>query len=201
MTVTVKVGIVGAGDVVREGLEALVAQDSELVLEPTCHPTDPGIDVLLYDAGSMVADGGAELFAILEGCPTPVIVVGRPLRPALAARALHHGAAAQVSLESPSEFILATVRAVSSGDRSQARDYPTAVIGGTALTSSEVQVLEGIALGLPNSAICADLHLSPNTVKSIIRNAYRKLGVTSRSQAVAWCLEQGFDGWQRDEMP
>jgi DNA-binding NarL/FixJ family response regulator len=74
------------------------------------------------------------------------------------------------------------------------------VIGGTALTSREVQVLEGIALGQPNSAICADLHLSPNTVKSIIRNAYRKLGVTSRSQAVAWCLEQGFDGWQRDEM-
>lgn len=195
-----KVGIVGAGDVVREGLEALVAQDDELVLEPTCDPTDPDIDVLLYDAGSMAADGGTELFGILEGCPAPVIVVGRPLRPALAARALHHGAVAQVSLESPSEFILATVRSVSSGDRSQARDFPTAVIGGTALTGREIQVLERIALGLPNSAICADLHLSPNTVKSIIRNAYRKLGVTSRSQAVAWCLEQGFDGWQRDEL-
>jgi DNA-binding CsgD family transcriptional regulator len=38
--------------------------------------------------------------------------------------------------------------------------------------------------------LCA---LSPNTVKSYVRSAYRKMGVTRRAQAVGWCLGHGFD--------
>ncbi len=35
--------------------------------------------------------------------------------------------------------------------------------------------------------------LSINSVKSYIRSAYRAMGVTSRSQAVRWCMERGLD--------
>ena len=29
-------------------------------------------------------------------------------------------------------------------------------------------------------------------MKTYIRTAYRRIGVTSRSQAVVWCLQHGF---------
>jgi DNA-binding CsgD family transcriptional regulator len=35
--------------------------------------------------------------------------------------------------------------------------------------------------------------LGINTIKSYIRTAYRKIGVTNRPQAVLWCLQHGFD--------
>jgi len=35
--------------------------------------------------------------------------------------------------------------------------------------------------------------LSVNTVKSYIRITYRKIGVTSRAQAVSWGLQSGFE--------
>jgi DNA-binding CsgD family transcriptional regulator len=34
--------------------------------------------------------------------------------------------------------------------------------------------------------------LRPNTVKSYIRNIYRKIGVSSRTQAVLWGVRHGF---------
>ena len=35
-------------------------------------------------------------------------------------------------------------------------------------------------------------YLSPNTVKTYVRSAYRKMGVTTRAQAVAWGIENGL---------
>jgi hypothetical protein len=46
---------------------------------------------------------------------------------------------------------------------------------------------------LPARAEVAALtSLSPNTVKSYIRSIYRKIGVSSRTQAVRWGIAQGF---------
>ena len=36
------------------------------------------------------------------------------------------------------------------------------------------------------------MFLSINSVKTYIRSAYRKIGVTPRSQAVLWGVENGF---------
>ena len=49
-----------------------------------------------------------------------------------------------------------------------------------------------IARGLSNKEIADQLYLSLNTVKSRIRAAYRRLGLTSRSQAVAWAIRHGL---------
>jgi LuxR family transcriptional regulator, maltose regulon positive regulatory protein len=53
------------------------------------------------------------------------------------------------------------------------------------LSEREVEVLQLIAEGLSNPAIAARLYLSQNTVKAHTRNIYGKLGVNSRTQAVA----------------
>lgn len=57
------------------------------------------------------------------------------------------------------------------------------------LTRRESQVLALIGRGLSNRHIATALFLTDNTVKSYIRNAYRKIGVLTRTQAVRWAIE------------
>ena len=60
------------------------------------------------------------------------------------------------------------------------------------LTAREREVLRLIAEGLSNQELAARLHLSPQTVKVHTRNIYSKLGVASRTQAVARGRDLGF---------
>jgi LuxR family maltose regulon positive regulatory protein len=53
------------------------------------------------------------------------------------------------------------------------------------LSNRELDVLQLIAEGLTNQDIASRLYLSLNTVKAHTRNIYSKLGVNSRTQAVA----------------
>ena len=53
------------------------------------------------------------------------------------------------------------------------------------LSKRELEVLELVAEGLPNQEIASRLVVSPNTVKVHTRNIHSKLGVHSRTQAVA----------------
>ena len=61
------------------------------------------------------------------------------------------------------------------------------------LSHREAQVLALITQGLSNAEIAATMFLSLNSVKSYIRSAYRKVGVTRRSQAVAWGIRNGLE--------
>ena len=60
------------------------------------------------------------------------------------------------------------------------------------LTPRESEVLALITQGLSNLEIVHRSGLSINSIKSYIRTAYRKIGVTSRSQAVLWGVEHGM---------
>lgn len=59
------------------------------------------------------------------------------------------------------------------------------------LSTREAQILALIASGLTNVEIAGTLYVSINTVKSCIRQAYRKIGVERRSQAVLWACQHG----------
>ena len=52
-------------------------------------------------------------------------------------------------------------------------------------SAAELAVLRGLATGLSRREIGAQLYISLNTVKTHTRELYRKLGVTSRADAVA----------------
>jgi DNA-binding CsgD family transcriptional regulator len=54
--------------------------------------------------------------------------------------------------------------------------------GWDSLTDSELTVLNLIAQGATNRSAAQQLHLSPHTVKTHVRNAFAKLGITSRAQ-------------------
>jgi LuxR family maltose regulon positive regulatory protein len=53
------------------------------------------------------------------------------------------------------------------------------------LTAAELRLLPLLSTHLSFPEIAAEMFLSPNTVKSQAYSLYRKLGASSRSQAVA----------------
>jgi DNA-binding NarL/FixJ family response regulator len=60
------------------------------------------------------------------------------------------------------------------------------------LTQRELEVLQRIAEGSNDRTIGESLHISEHTVRSHIKNLYRKLGVSSRAHAVAKALREGI---------
>ena len=71
------------------------------------------------------------------------------------------------------------------------------------LTPRESEVVALITQGKSNAEIAACTYLSANSVKTYVRSAYAKIGVTSRTQAVLWGVKhglhiehRGIDGWR-----
>jgi len=62
----------------------------------------------------------------------------------------------------------------------------------TLLTPREAEVVSLITQGFDNFSIAREACLSINSVKTYIRTAYRKMGVTTRSQAVLWGVRNGY---------
>ena len=64
----------------------------------------------------------------------------------------------------------------------------------SAQVAGALRALQLIASGLSNEEIAGRLYLSRNSVKSSVRSAYRKIGVTRRTQAAMWWVEHGAFG-------
>ena len=101
-----------------------------------------------------------------------------------------HGGAAFVSKSEQPDFLIDTVAAVAEGrmlfpflDVRAINQNPL----GT-LTRRELEVLSLLAAGQSNKQIAESQSVSPNTVKFHVRNLFEKLGVHSRSQAIALYL-------------
>jgi DNA-binding NarL/FixJ family response regulator len=181
-----RVAIVSPQEVCSRGLAAMLAE----------HPgrsvvTDVGqAEVVLYDAIGVHGSDGSDLVRLLRPSGPVVVAVSRDLRPDLRARALALGAHTWVSMSVRSRELVEAVEAAATG-----RDLPGRVdrLGAeVSLTPREVEVLALIAQGCSNLEIADRLYLSINSVKTYIRSAYAKIGATSRSRAVAWCLQNGF---------
>ena len=55
----------------------------------------------------------------------------------------------------------------------------------SSLTKRELDILRRLATGLPITQIAAALHISNNTIKTHLKNVYRKMNVESRDEAVS----------------
>jgi DNA-binding CsgD family transcriptional regulator len=71
----------------------------------------------------------------------------------------------------------------------------------TPLTRREREVLGLLAGGMSGAQIAAELFLSPETVRTHIRNAMGKLGASTRSQAVALALQRDEIGGEPEAAP
>jgi two-component system, NarL family, response regulator LiaR len=61
------------------------------------------------------------------------------------------------------------------------------------LPEREAEVLALIAQGYDNDQIAERLYISVNTVKSRIRNLYRRMGFQNRVEAAVWAVKHGFE--------
>jgi DNA-binding CsgD family transcriptional regulator len=70
------------------------------------------------------------------------------------------------------------------------RGRPLVDLRARGLTPREEEVVRMMASGRTNADVAAALELSPRTVQSHLQNAYRKLGVRTRSEAarIAWSV-------------
>ena len=73
-----------------------------------------------------------------------------------------------------------------------AQERGSSVPGASALTAAELRLLPMLATHLSFPEIAAEMFLSPHTIKSQTKSIYRKLGASSRSQAVTRARELGL---------
>lgn len=181
-----RVAICSAQEVVVKGLHAMLAEHAGrfVVVSPT------EADVVVYDTLGVHVDGGTELEHLVRAARACVLALSHDLRPDLRARALAQGAHAWISMSASSRELVEMVEAAADGRELPAQaDRLEPSLG---LTPREVEVLSLIAQGMSNLQVAERLYLSINSVKTYIRSAYAKIGATSRSRAVAWCLQHGF---------
>lgn len=60
------------------------------------------------------------------------------------------------------------------------------------LSAREAAIVSLIVAGLSNQEIAGALYMSMHSIKTHIRSAYRKMGVTSRTHAILWGVNHGF---------
>lgn len=61
------------------------------------------------------------------------------------------------------------------------------------LTEREREVLQRLTRGWTNDHIAGELSVTERTVRYHLSNIYNKLGVSGRSEAIAWAVRHGFD--------
>jgi two-component system, NarL family, response regulator DevR len=175
--------VVGSASNGREALEAVPSSGADVVLLDMRLPDAQGLDVLRQ----LVARPHAPAVLVLTVYDDHDLVIG-------AARA---GARGYVLKNASGDELVAAIRRIAGGGRYYADEIMAALIQGddrdnAGLTERELEVLRLLVDGLTNRDIGRQLYLSSDTVKTHLGNAYRKLGVTSRTQAVAVVLQRGL---------
>ncbi|MBA2953247.1 DNA-binding response regulator [Nocardioides sp. MAH-18] len=180
------------------GLAAMLAQHPDRVqivdlTTETDMSHDP--DLVLFDTFGRLPEEDAKLRQVIESNDAKVVVYSWDDYPEEAAR--RQGAAGYLSKSLSSADLVAGIVAIHEGrqptaptdDGDAELTWPGQVHG---LSAREAEMLTFIVRGLRNEEIARRAYLSINTVKTYIRTAYRKIGVTNRAQAVAWGFRNGF---------
>ena len=200
----VRVSVVNDFDVVVAGVRALLSPfaprvqvvDAQLGSGP-----DVPVDVALFDTFAAPLDWQLRLTEMARDMKVGAVAVYSFMTdPRAVEDSLAAGAAGFLAKSLSAEALVEGIESIAGGHRVVdlgARDggvsgdhWPAEDVG---LTPREAEMLSLIVRGYSNEEIARSRYLSPNTVKSYIREAYRKIGVTTRAQAVAWGMRHGLE--------
>ena len=118
---------------------------------------------------------------------TMFVVVSAHEEPGLIRACIDRGAVGYVPKSAPPEVLISALGKVLRGEIYLPDVMYESVDGGAAdvvLSRRQLEVLAGLARGLPTKSIAAGLQLSEYTVKEYLEEAYRALGVHNRTAAV-----------------
>jgi DNA-binding NarL/FixJ family response regulator len=199
-----RIAIVNDYEMVVAGIAAMLAphQDRIAIVELASGvEVVSDVDVILYDTFGQVQGDGVDLEDLVHGTSARVVIFSWNTQPELVERAITKGASGYLSKRMASTEIVEAPEAVHDGEivRPDVADADgDAGIGNwpgrdAGLTAREAEVLALITQGLSNQEIAERSYLSINSVKTYIRTAYRKIGVTRRAQAVVWGMTHGFE--------
>ncbi len=197
----IRLAIVDDYAVVVAGVAAfLAAEHIDVVETGASEPVLSDVDIVLYDTFGQIEGKGIDLMTSSATAAPRWSSTAGTSSPQLIEQALDEGACGYLSkvLTGP-EIVRALERVmrgevvVLTGDHETsvggAGDWPGRAAG---LSPREAEVIALITQGLSNQEIADRVFLSINSIKTYIRTAYRKMGVTSRTQAVIWGVGNGF---------
>ena len=185
-----RVAVMSPEPVVVAGLSAILGRHPSRIELVAHSVVSAEPDVVLYDVLGLVRSDVDELARLVRRTSAVVLAIRREQRPDLLDRALAHGAAGCLEMSIGETELLALLAATAMSPR---RAPSPGVVVDAGLSPRESEILVAIAQGLTNAEIADQSYLSINTVKTTIRGAYRKIGVSTRSQAVRWVLQHGLD--------
>jgi len=158
-------------------------------------------DVILMDLMMPDMDGATATRLIRQQYPRVQVVVLTSFKEeGLVRNALQAGAIGYLLKDVSADELARAIRAAHSGRATLSPEATQALVHaanqppapGHDLTERERVVLALMVEGLNNTQIAARLVVSPSTIKTHVSNILSKLGVASRSEAVALALRSGL---------
>jgi len=224
-----KIRILIADDhtVLRQGTRSLLAQEPDLEVvgeagdgeEAVALATQLKPDVILMDIAMPKLDGIGATKQIKTLHPEiSVLVLSAYDDDQFIFRLLQAGAAGYLLKSVHARELITAIRAVSQGEsilhptiarKVLSRFVPTATNPSSSARSSwelsqrEMDFLKLMVKGMSNKEIASDLGLSIRTVQGHLRQIFKKLGVSSRTEAVVYALKENLitlDDLPRSEM-
>jgi NarL family two-component system response regulator LiaR len=199
----IRVAVVNDYEIVVAGVAAMLAQhpDRVRVVElDSGLPVMSDVDVILYDTFGQVQGDGVDLEDLVNGSDARVVIFSWNIQRELVEKAISRGAHGYLSKQLSADEMVSAIERVHGGEvvmptSSDTIELESGLWPGrdSGLTAREAEVLALITQGLSNQEIAERSYLSINSVKTYIRTAYRKIGVTRRAQAVAWGMKHGFE--------
>jgi NarL family two-component system response regulator LiaR len=191
---------------VRRGLATFLRAFDDLELAGEAADGDEAVrrcaeaqpDVVLMDLMMPGLDGVAATRVIRERFPTVRVLALTSFQDeGLVQRALQAGAIGYLLKNVSADDLASAIRAAHAGRPTLAPEATQALVQAAAhppvpgqdLTPREREVLALMVQGLSNTAIAARLVVSPSTAKAHVSSILSKLGVTSRTEAVALAMQ------------
>jgi DNA-binding NarL/FixJ family response regulator len=193
---------------VSEGLEVMLSMSEEIELVAVVPTGDEAVDtvkreqvdVVLMDVNLGASMNGIEATRLVkEASPdTKVLVLTMFTDPSTVAEAVKAGADGYLSKGASRDTVVKAIHDLAEGRSVLDPNVTEGIFGRIsgrspqALSDRELTVLQELSHGKSTREVAESIHVSEETVKTYLKQIFRKLGVHDRTEAVAEAFRRGL---------